>query len=238
LAVESHHADVIDPADRRGRARDLFPVWFSANLNIGNAVFGVLAVVVGNNLFWALVAVVLGNVAGGVFMALQGCRLGVPQLIQSRGQFGYYGALLPVALAAFLHLGFFVATAVIGGQAPAAAVTVASLVHGCPDLGPAGFQAGPFLTAFGLTATLFLPGLVIALRASADFHTNLNNFLSSLQLAFVPRVAVNLIDSYLVRAGAYDWIPGLLVSGAVYLGVARRGHTRQPAAPPTGVRPA
>ncbi|WP_035749063.1 purine-cytosine permease family protein [Arthrobacter sp. 35W] len=124
-AVESHHVDVIDPAHRHGKARDLFPVWFSANLNVGNAFFGALAVVLGNNLFWSIVAVVLANVAGGAFMALhsvQGSRLGVPQLIQSRGQFGFYGALLPVALAAFLFLGFFATTAVIGGQYVSAAI--------------------------------------------------------------------------------------------------------------------
>lgn len=123
-ALEAHHIDVIDPSHRHGRARDLFPVWFSANLNIGNAFFGALAVVVGNNLFWAIVAVILGNIAGAAFMSLhsiQGARLGVPQLIQSRGQFGYYGALLPVGLAAFLYLGFFATTAVIGGQSLTAA---------------------------------------------------------------------------------------------------------------------
>jgi NCS1 family nucleobase:cation symporter-1 len=123
--LEVHHVDVIAPQDRHGKARDLFPVWFSANLNVGNAFFGALAVIVGNNLFWALVAVVLGNIAGAVFMALhsiQGAKLGVPQLIQSRGQFGFYGALLPVALAAFLYLGFFATTAVIGGQSLSAAL--------------------------------------------------------------------------------------------------------------------
>lgn len=124
-AIEAHHVDVISPADRHGTAKDLFPVWFSANLNVGNAFFGALAVIVGNNLFWAIVAVVLGNIAGAVFMALhsiQGAKLGVPQLIQSRGQFGFYGALLPIALAAFLYLGFFATTAVIGGQSLSAAL--------------------------------------------------------------------------------------------------------------------
>jgi NCS1 nucleoside transporter family len=128
--LEVHHVDVISPKDRHGTARDLFPVWFSANLNVGNAFFGALAVIVGNNLFWAIVAVVLGNIAGAVFMAfhsIQGAKLGVPQLIQSRGQFGFYGALLPVALAAFLYLGFFATTAVIGGQALTAALPVVDL---------------------------------------------------------------------------------------------------------------
>jgi NCS1 family nucleobase:cation symporter-1 len=89
-------------------------------------VFGAIAVALGNNVFWALVAVLLGNLLGGTFMALhsvQGARLGVPQLIQSRGQFGFYGALIPVALAALLYAGFFTVTAVIGGQALSAATS-------------------------------------------------------------------------------------------------------------------
>lgn len=203
-AIEVQHINPIPSGERHGTARDLFPVWFSANLNVGNAFFGALAVVVGNNLFWALVAVVLGNIAGAVFMALhsvQGSKLGVPQLIQSRGQFGFYGALLPVALAAFLYLGFFATTSVIGGQALSAAipvvdlpvsivlvsvlslvialigyraihvaakwgmwplalavivVTVASLLHGNLEFTTAGFAPGPFLTAFGLVATFLL----------------------------------------------------------------------------------
>jgi purine-cytosine permease-like protein len=117
--LEVQHIDIIARSARHGRARDLFPLWFSANLNVGNAFFGALAIIVGNNFFWAVVAVVLGNIAGAAFMSLhsiQGAKLGVPQLIQSRGQFGFVGALLPVALAAFLYLGFFATTAVIGGQ--------------------------------------------------------------------------------------------------------------------------
>lgn len=203
-AIEVQHVNAIPVTERHGSARDLFPVWFSANLNVGNAFFGALAVIVGNNLFWAIIAVILGNIAGAVFMALhsvQGAKLGVPQLIQSRGQFGFYGALLPIALAAFLYLGFFATTAVIGGQALAAAtpgvglpiaiiivavlslvlsligykaihvaakwamwplaiavviVTVASLAHGGLEFSAAGFQPGPFLTAFGLVATFLL----------------------------------------------------------------------------------
>ena len=90
--IEVQHVNAIPTSERHGKARDLFPVWFSANLNVGNAFFGALAVILGNNLFWAVVAVVLGNLAGAVFMSLhsiQGAKLGVPQLIQSRGQFGF-----------------------------------------------------------------------------------------------------------------------------------------------------
>ncbi len=99
--------------------------------------FGAVAVFVGNGLLWAVLAVVIGNIVGSAFMAYhsaQGPALGVPQLIQSRGQFGYYGALLPVALAALLYGGFFVLTAIIAGQAVTAVIPGLSLnvaITGC-----------------------------------------------------------------------------------------------------------
>ena len=131
--LESSHIDAIDLGQRHGTPCDLFPVWFSGNLSIGNAIFGALAIVVGNSFWWAVVAVLVGNLVGGTFMALhsvQGARLGVPELIQSRGQFGFLGALLPVLLAAFLYAGFFVVTAVLGGQALSAAMPGTFSVNG------------------------------------------------------------------------------------------------------------
>lgn len=131
--IEVQHVNAIPANERHGKPRDLFPVWFSLNLSIGGAIFGALAVAVGNNLFWSIIVILLGNALGGVFMALhsaQGAKLGVPQLIQSRSQFGFFGALLPVILAAFLYLGFFATTAVVGGQAVHAAMPGLSLDTG------------------------------------------------------------------------------------------------------------
>jgi NCS1 family nucleobase:cation symporter-1 len=96
--------------ERHGHPRSLFYVWFAANLSISTVITGALGVVVGNTLFWALAAIVVGNLAGALFMAAhsaQGPILGVPQLIQSRGQFGYYGAILPVILALVMYVGFW-----------------------------------------------------------------------------------------------------------------------------------
>jgi len=119
LAVEEHHIDFIPVGERHGKPRDLFFVWFAANLVIGTIITGALAVLVGNNLFWSLVSIVVGNLLGAIFMAFhsaQGPRLGVPQLIQSRGQFGFHGALLPVVLGIILYIGFFAAGAVPAAQ--------------------------------------------------------------------------------------------------------------------------
>jgi hypothetical protein len=95
--VEQHHVEAIPESDRHGRPRDQFTLWFAANANVVNFTLGVLAIEFGLNLFWALFAIVIGNVLGMLLTALhawQGPRLGVPQMIQSRGQFGFYGGEL------------------------------------------------------------------------------------------------------------------------------------------------
>jgi nucleobase:cation symporter-1, NCS1 family len=117
--IEEHHIDFIPLDERHGTPASLFYVWCGANLVIGTLITGALAVLVGNNLFWAVVSIIVGNLVGAVFMAYhsaQGPKLGVPQLIQSRGQFGFHGALLPVALGIVLYVGFFAAGAIPAAQ--------------------------------------------------------------------------------------------------------------------------
>jgi purine-cytosine permease-like protein len=71
-------------------------------------------------------ALVLGHVVGGVVMALhaaQGPQMGVPQMLQTKAQFGSYGSLLVVVIVVLMYLGFFASNMVLGGQA------IASLLH-------------------------------------------------------------------------------------------------------------
>jgi NCS1 family nucleobase:cation symporter-1 len=111
----------ISPADRHGTARDLFTVWFGSNLMLLTIITGALAVTSYKLPFaWATTAIVFGNLAGGVFMALhaaQGPTLGVPQMVQTRGQFGSLGALLVVGVVIVMYVGFFASNLVVGGQA-------------------------------------------------------------------------------------------------------------------------
>ncbi|SDI61706.1 purine-cytosine permease family protein [Pseudomonas panipatensis] len=106
--------------ERHGRARDLFTIWFGSNIMLLTVVTGALAVTVFKLPFFAAVlALVLGNLIGGIFMALhsaQGPQLGVPQMVQTRGQFGSFGSLLVVALVVIMYLGFFASNLVLGGQ--------------------------------------------------------------------------------------------------------------------------
>ncbi len=118
--VERHSIDLIPASERHGTPFSLFTLWFSANMQVTTIVTGALAVIIGLPLLWAIVAIVVGNALGGIVMALhsaQGPRMGIPQMIQSRAQFGYYGAILPLVLVIIMYIGFFASSGVLGGQA-------------------------------------------------------------------------------------------------------------------------
>ena len=81
----------VPATERYGKAHDLFTLWFGGNVTLLSVVNGALATTVFGEPFWlARLALVLGNLAGGMVMALhsaQGPRLGVPQMVQTRAQF-------------------------------------------------------------------------------------------------------------------------------------------------------
>lgn len=118
--VEVRSVDYIPPEERHGRVRDQFSLWFALNANIFPLVLGGVAVSMGLSFWWACAAIVAGVVAGLSlvgFHAIQGPRLGVPQMIQSRGQFGFYGAVLVFAASIVLDFGFLAAQLVIQADA-------------------------------------------------------------------------------------------------------------------------
>lgn len=118
--VETRTIDVIPDDERHGTPLNQFTLWFGANMQITAIVDGALAVVFGADALWAIIGLTLGNVLGGVVMALhsaQGPRLGLPQMISSRAQFGVYGAALPLVLVIVMYLGFAATGTVLSGQA-------------------------------------------------------------------------------------------------------------------------
>jgi NCS1 family nucleobase:cation symporter-1 len=129
--LESSTIRPIPLTERHGTARDLFTVWFGTNFMLLTVVTGGLAVTAFALPFaWALVALTLGNLAGAVFMALhaaQGPKLGVPQMIQTRGQFGTLGSLLVVSIVLVMYVGFLASNLVVGGQA------LVSISSGVPE---------------------------------------------------------------------------------------------------------
>src|ERR1700759_2379496 len=118
--AESHWIDGIPESERGGKVSGQFTLWFATNANVFNFVLGGLAVLFGLNVFWALIALVLGSVLGMAFTALhavQGPRLGVPQMIQSRAQFGFYGAVFIFLASILLDVGYLAAQQVTQAQA-------------------------------------------------------------------------------------------------------------------------
>ncbi|MFB7746227.1 purine-cytosine permease family protein [Streptomyces sp. NPDC056132] len=118
--VERRSIDVVPDAERHGAAFSQFTLWLGANLQITAVVTGALAVVFGGGAFWSLVGLVVGNLLGGAVMALhsaQGPRLGLPQMISSRAQFGVRGAVVPLLLVIVMYVGFFASGSVLAGQA-------------------------------------------------------------------------------------------------------------------------
>jgi NCS1 family nucleobase:cation symporter-1 len=118
--IEQHTIFQIPLDQRHGRARDLFTIWFGTNLHMLTIVTGALATTVFKLPFpSAVLAMVIGNLVGAVFMALhaaQGPRLGVPQMVQTRGQFGSHGAMLVVGIVIVMYVGFLAANIVLAGK--------------------------------------------------------------------------------------------------------------------------
>jgi nucleobase:cation symporter-1, NCS1 family len=120
MQVEKRSIDFIPEAERHGQPGSLFFIWFGANMNITTIASGVLPVVMGLNLFWSALAIIIGSLLGAIFMAshsAQGPKLGIPQMIQSRAQFGVLGAVLPLLFVMLIYLGFFVSNTLLAAQA-------------------------------------------------------------------------------------------------------------------------
>ncbi len=121
--LEQRAIDHIPASERHGRPNSLLTLWFASNVQVTGLVTGALVVFIGLGLAWGIAAIIIGNLAGAIFMAYhsaQGPRLGIAQMIQSRAQFGRFGAILPLVIVVAMYIGFFVTGGVLGGQALAA----------------------------------------------------------------------------------------------------------------------
>jgi len=129
LGIEQATIDHIPPDQRHGTVRGQFGFWFGAQISIVNIPVGVLAVLFGLNIMWALIACLVGILLGTLFMsfhALQGPRMGVPQMIQTRAQFGYYGSSFLFLATFLLCFGFMAANLVLQAE------SLTALVSGIP----------------------------------------------------------------------------------------------------------
>jgi nucleobase:cation symporter-1, NCS1 family len=117
--IEVNSIQPIPDGERHGTVGQQWRLWYACNANFFCIVLGSFAVLLGLNLFWAIVAIVVGSVIGGVLTALhavQGPRLGVPQMVQSRGQFGFYFGVVLFLMGILLDVGYMGGGLVVGAQ--------------------------------------------------------------------------------------------------------------------------
>jgi len=118
--VEVRSIDYVPLNERHGKVWSQGPLWFMSNAQIATLAVGTFSVTGGGNLIWSLIAIVGGALLGTFFMAFhcaQGPQLGLPQMIQSRPQFGYVGALLVWAFAYLQYAGFNIFNTILAGDA-------------------------------------------------------------------------------------------------------------------------
>src|SRR5436190_1378195 len=118
--VEVRSIDYVPLSERHGKVWSQGPLWFMSNAQIATLAVGTFSVIGGGNLIWSLIAIIAGALIGTFFMAFhcaQGPQLGLPQMIQSRPQFGYVGALLVWLFAYLQYAGFNIFNTILAGDA-------------------------------------------------------------------------------------------------------------------------
>jgi nucleobase:cation symporter-1, NCS1 family len=128
--VETHHIDMIPETARHGTPWHQFAFWWGGNVNVFNLVLGGVVVSIGLSFWWALTAITAGTMIGALLIALhatQGPKLGVPQTIQSRAQFGFYGSAFLFPAVLLINVGFIAAQLVIQAQAMQGVVASVSI---------------------------------------------------------------------------------------------------------------
>ncbi len=115
-AIETRSIDYVPDDERHGKVSAQGPFWFVGNFQPFTLALGFVGPAMGLSLLWSIVAGLAGIAFGTLFMAFhatQGPVLGLPQMIQSRAQFGYRGVLLPLIGTLFTFVGFNVVDIVI-----------------------------------------------------------------------------------------------------------------------------
>lgn len=117
--IERRSIDYVPWAERRGKLWHQAPFWFSGNFVLPTMVIGFIGPQIGLSAGYSFLAILLGACFGTFFMAFhanQGPRMGLPQMIQSRAQFGSRGVIVPFIATVFVYVGFSVFNVVLATQ--------------------------------------------------------------------------------------------------------------------------
>jgi purine-cytosine permease-like protein len=115
-SIETHSIDYVPLHERHGTLSGQAQFWFLGNFNFGTIAIGFIGPGLGLSLGWTILAEALGILIGTIFQAFhasQGAEMGLPQMIQSRAQFGYRGVVIPLFGAAFTFIGFNILNAIL-----------------------------------------------------------------------------------------------------------------------------
>lgn len=117
--IEPHTIEPIPATERHGRLFNTGMTWAALNAGPTTIAAGAFGIAMGLPLWACVTGIVVGSLIGGTLTSLhaeQGPRLGLPQMVQSRAQFGFFGNLLPGLGAAFTYFVYTVFTAILGYQ--------------------------------------------------------------------------------------------------------------------------
>lgn len=95
--IETRSIDYIPESERHGKVWQQGPFWFLGNFQFFTITIGFIGPAIGLSVLETIIAGTLGIAFGTLFMAFhatQGPHLGLPQMIQSRGQLGYRGVVI------------------------------------------------------------------------------------------------------------------------------------------------
>ncbi len=124
--IEVRSIDYVPLGERHGKVSRIGPLWFMSNAQIATLATGLISITSGGNLIWSFIAIAVGILIGTIFMAAhssQGPQLGLPQMIQSRPQFGYVGALLVWFFAYLQYAGFNIFNTILAGESIGGAIS-------------------------------------------------------------------------------------------------------------------
>src|ERR1700722_2544067 len=116
MAIEHKSIDHIAEHERHGRVIDQGPFWFVGNFHFFTIAVGFVGPSMGLGLGASALAGAVGILFGTLFVAMhasQGPELGMPQMIQSRAQFGYRGVVVVLLGTLLTFVGFNIVNSIL-----------------------------------------------------------------------------------------------------------------------------
>lgn len=118
--AETLGIEPVPPDARHGRPRQLFSLWFSANLGMPAWLVGVLGPILGLSWGATVIAILVGNSLASLLLGLTaaaGSGQGLAQLPLARAIFGRRGNYVPALLNTLSSLGWYTVNTAVGGAA-------------------------------------------------------------------------------------------------------------------------